>query len=282
MVDGSSATAVYWTHEAQPFSTLAVGDDRMTATHAIPGIVRRLMRTSVVAGLLLAAVGCGVQAVDDQPSGPTTIVSASTTAPASTTGPTSTVDRTTTSTSTSTSTTLTTTTSPQSAILWSEGAPAAGDYRTLLDQTSELFARPATCRPIRDQEVDELEIYPQGPDEASIECTYPGRAIIVFSLFSSDAAMTRFFEGRLAGRDLAHGAGRIGSSPGWELDYSGDPSRGSGSIFGTQRSGEGARSEIGFIRNDTRTYAYSYALGDDFAAYYRWWASVFGGPAPLA
>ena len=64
-------------------------------------------------------------------------------------------------------------------------------------------------------------------------------------------------------------------------DYADDPERGSGSIFGYQRTGAGARSEVGFIREGLATYAYSYQLGTDYEAYYEWWAEIFGGPAPL-
>jgi len=195
-----------------------------------------------------------------------------------TTSTTSSTSTTTSSTSTSTSTT-TSTTAPARTVWADDEAPSAV-HRTLLDQIPLMFVDGATCKPIGIRDLDPLGTYPQGPDEGSIECTYAGQGTVVFSLFATEAAMADFFEGRLRGREMAHGTGRIGTTPPWEIDYTNDSERGSGSIFGFQRTGAGARSEVGWIRTGTRTYAYSYALGDDYAAYYRWWAARFGGPAP--
>jgi len=225
--------------------------------------------SAMVVVVVLVMVGAALYLRDDEPS-----------AARGTTSTTSSSTSTSTSTSTSSTTTSSTTTSQPEALVWADTTEPSALHSTILEQVPVMFEQAASCRPISDEDFDALGTYPQGPDEASIECTYPSRGTIVFSLFADDVAMRQFFEGRLPGRDLVHGQGRIGPSPKWQLDYSGDSLRGSGSIFGYQRLGLGARSEVGWIQSGTRIYAYSYALGTDFAAYYRWWASVFAGPAP--
>jgi hypothetical protein len=144
-----------------------------------------------------------------------------------------------------------------------------------------MFAPADSCIPVDDGQADPLNVYPQGPDEASIECRYGDAATIVFSLFADDATMAGFFADRLASRDLAPGTGTIGPTPPWEIDYADDPDRGTGSVFGMQRAVDGSdRSEIGFIRTGLATYAYSFAVGTDFPTFYQWWSEAFGGPAP--
>jgi hypothetical protein len=167
------------------------------------------------------------------------------------------------------------------ATVWASNTEPNALHQQLLDQQSTLFTPADTCRPVGDDDVDPLGTFPQGPDEASIECFYEGNRTIVYSLFADDATMEQFFADRLGGRDLSGGqVGEIGSVPPWKIDYRDDPDRGSGSIFGFQRTGTGARSEVGFIRQGTSIYAYSYQLGTDYPAYYEWWADIFGGPAP--
>lgn len=180
-----------------------------------------------------------------------------------------------------TTTTGSTTTVAEVATVWASNSAPNALHQRLLDQQSTLFTPAETCRPVGDDDVDPLGTFPQGPDEASIECFYEGNRTIVYSLFTDDAVMEQFFADRLGGRGLSGGqVGEIGSVPPWKIDYRDDPDRGSGSIFGYQRTGAGARSEVGFIRQGTSIYAYSYQLGTDYPAYYEWWADIFGGPAP--
>jgi serine/threonine protein kinase len=183
--------------------------------------------------------------------------------------------------STPPSTTTATSTTAAATPVWdAPGAPSA-IQQTLLDNAGTMFAPADSCRPVDDGEADPLNVYPQGPDEASIECRYGDAATIVFSLFTDDDAMAGFFADRLASRDLAPGTGAIGPTPPWAVDYADDPDRGTGSVFGTERAVDGSdRSEIGFIRTGLATYAYSFAVGVDFPTFYQWWSETFGGPAP--
>ncbi len=177
----------------------------------------------------------------------------------------------------------TTTTAPSipAQTRWAGSAPPSAAHQTLLDNSEMMFVRANTCRPVDDDELDVHNVYPQGPDVASIDCEYGQGARIVFSLFASDAEMEDFFEERLEVRDLAPGMGSIGPEPPWALRYEDDPERGTGSVYGTYRSVDGTfRSDIGFIREGLSTYAYSFAIDVDFPTFYAWWSSRFGSPAP--
>ncbi|HEU5151399.1 MAG TPA: serine/threonine-protein kinase [Iamia sp.] len=190
----------------------------------------------------------------------------------------STTDTTDTTDSTTSTTEATTTTAPETR--WEAPGDPSADQQTLLDNAATMFVAAEVCRPIDDGEPDPLNVYPQGPDVASIECFYGDDATIVFSLFADDAGMEAFFADRLDSRGLARGTGTIGPDQPWQLDYADDPDRGRGSIFGVQRDTAGGnRSEIGFIRSGLRTYAYSFSVGADFPSFYAWWSERFGGPA---
>ena len=118
------------------------------------------------------------------------------------------------------------------------------------------------------------------PEEASanLECTYPGGTMVVYSMFASDQVMREFFDARLDVRGLGSGAGTFGPTPGWQLNYCGDPDRGTGRIFGTRstrRNVDAVRSEIGWIRDGSRTYAYAFRPTEDFTGLYAWWRAAY-------
>lgn len=165
--------------------------------------------------------------------------------------------------------------------VWTDATPPTAPEQQLLDQLPEMFSAATSCTAINDADepYDRYDIYPTDRDVASIECAYGDQSTIVYSLFDSDRTMGEFFDGRLRGRDISAEQGDIGPSPPWQKNYTDDPERGTGRIYGNLRTSPQIRSEVGWIRYGTQTYAYSYRLDGDFAAYFDYWSGVFGGPA---
>jgi serine/threonine protein kinase len=165
--------------------------------------------------------------------------------------------------------------------VWTDATPPTAPEQQLLDQLPDMFSAATRCTAINDADepYDRYDIYPTDRDVASIECAYGDQSTIVYSLFDSDQTMGEFFDGRLRGRDISTDQGDIGPSPPWQKNYTDDPERGTGRIYGNLRTSPQIRSEVGWIRYGTQTYAYSYRLDEDFAAYFDYWSGVFGGPA---
>jgi hypothetical protein len=149
--------------------------------------------------------------------------------------------------------------------------------RLLLERIPAFFAGGGTCSRMTEAD-DTRDIHPE-PAAANLQCRYLGGTTVVYSLFQSDDVMGQFFEDRLAGRRLESGQGRFGPDPDWQLNYCGDPHRGTGRAYGkrnTDRPVDPVRAEIGWIREGYAMYAYAFRPSDDFAGLFDWWWKAYG------
>lgn len=159
---------------------------------------------------------------------------------------------------------------PPPPLQWISGRAASPSERAVLDVVRTSFADTGRCGDAGGP--DPRDVVPGGA--TNIVCSYPGGRTVVFSRFPTDALLTDFFEERIGGRGLRDGQGAIGPRPPWQVDLPGKPGRGYGNL-NRNRPIDPVRTEIGWILDGTRTYAYAYRPGSDFPAFYRWWSGVF-------